>query len=119
MAVFTYCVVLAGVIGFQIALIFGAPWGRLTQGGANEGPLPTKGRVLAGVSILILIGMGGAALSTAGNWPNWPVWTVWPALAVQALSCLANWVTPSKPERRLWGPITTGMLVLLIAVAFF
>ena len=119
MAVFAYCVVLAGVIGFQIALIFGAPWGRLTQGGANDGPLPTKGRSLAGLSILILIGMGGGALSASGIWPDWPAWTIWPALAVQSLSCLANWITPSRPERQLWGPITTGMLLLLMAVALF
>ena len=118
MAVTAYSVLIVSVIGFQVALILGAPWGRLTQGGTVDGALPAKGRVLAGLSILVLAGMGGAAFSAAGSWPNWPAWTIWPALAVQALSCLANWITPSQPERRLWGPITTVMLAVLATIAF-
>jgi len=106
-----YAVICVAVIGFQIALIVGAPWGRITQGGQVDGPLPRRGRILAAVSIFILAFMALSVLSTAGMAVDWPKWTVWVALAVQALSALANWITPSAPERRLWGPITTVMLL--------
>lgn len=104
-----------GVIGFQIALIFGAPWGRITQGGQLEGPLPQSGRLIAAASIVLLTGMALAVLSADGRWPGWPSWTGWGAIGVTAVSTVLNWITPSAPERRLWGPIMTGMLVLAVA----
>lgn len=107
------------VIGFQIALILGAPWGRITQGGQVEGSLPLSGRLAAFVSIFILAAMALAALSAAGmsgllgpvvgpvQVPDWPRWTGWTAFGAQCVVALFNWITPSAPERRLWGPITT------------
>ena len=108
-----------GVIGFQIALIFGAPWGRVTQGGQTEGPLPRSGRIVAAASIAILIGMAFAILSADGRWPQWPSWAGWAAVAVNALSMVLNWITPSAAERKLWAPIMTVMFVLAVAVVFF
>ena len=55
---FAYTAIILGVVAFQVALIAGAPWGRLTQGGLYEGALPTWGRAAAGVSIFILIALG-------------------------------------------------------------
>jgi hypothetical protein len=111
----TYAVACLGVIGFQIALILGAPWGRITQGGQVEGSLPLTGRVAAFVSIFILVTMGLAALSAAGmsgplgpvQVPDWPRWAGWTAFGAQCVVAFFNWITPSAPERRLWGPITT------------
>jgi len=111
-----YCLILLGVVAFQVGLIVGMPWGRLTQGGKNEGPLPVSGRVAAGLSVIILAAMGASILSAGGGWPNWPAWTGWAALGVNCLVTLANWATPSVPERKLWGPITTVMLVIALAV---
>ncbi len=95
---------------FQIALILGAPLGRYTQGGQHEGALPPSGRIIAAVSIPIVLFQGLAILSAAG-FPGlgWPVWTGWVAFAVTGVSTVLNWITPSKPERAVWGPI---MLVL-------
>lgn len=114
-----YCAMIFGVIGFQIALILGAPWGRITQGGQTEGPLPGSGRFVALASIAILIGMALAILSSDGRWPGWPAWTGWVAVAVNALSMVLNWITTSAPERMLWGPIMTVMFVLALAVVWF
>lgn len=111
-----YCVMILGIICFQIALIFGAPWGRLTQGGQTDGALPASGRVIAAASIFILTGMALAVLSAEGAWPGWPSWTLWIALAVNALSMVLNWITPSEKERRLWGPIMTAMFLLALAI---
>ena len=107
-----------GVIGFQVALILGAPWGRLTQGGQTEGPLPLSGRIIAAVSIGILIAIPVALLSADGRWPNWPNWTAWGAVAVLSISTVLNWITPSSAERKLWGPIMTLMLILAIAIVW-
>ena len=90
-----------GVIGFQIALILGAPWGRLTRGAHTEGPLPRSGRIVAAASIAMLVGMALAILSADGCWPGWPSWTGWAAVAVNALSMVLNWLTASEAERRV------------------
>ncbi|SMY08468.1 hypothetical protein [Flavimaricola marinus] len=110
-----YAAFCAAVIGFQICLIAGAPWGRLTQGGTHPGALPRAGRLAAAASIFLLAAMALAVMSGAGLWPYWPVWTGWTALAVQVLSVVLNWITPSAPERRLWGPVTSVMLALACA----
>jgi hypothetical protein len=114
-----YSMMIFGVIGFQIALILGAPWGRLTQGGRIEGPLPWSGRLAAAASIVLLIGMALAVLSADGRWPHWPFWTGWMAVAVNAASMVLNWITPSARERALLGPIMTVMLGLAVAVTAF
>ena len=90
-----------GVIGFQIARILGAPWGRLTQGGHTECPSARSGRIVAAVSIAMLVGRALAILSADGRWPGWPSWTGWAAVAVNALSMVLNWLTRSEAERRL------------------
>lgn len=113
---FVYAATCVAVIGFQMALIAGAPWGHLTQGGRYEGSLPTQGRVAAGGSIFLLAAMALAILSATGQWPHWPTWTGWAALGIQGLTTLMNWATPSIPERRLWGPTNTVMLALAVAV---
>jgi len=111
-AALVYVLIIAVVIVFQLCLIAGAPWGRLTQGGRHEGALPASRRIAAGLSIMLLAAMGTAIASSAGLFPRWPDWTGWVATGVQGLSTLLNWITPSRPERRLWGPVTTAMLAL-------
>ncbi|PLW78485.1 hypothetical protein [Cohaesibacter celericrescens] len=113
---YIYCAIILGVIGFQVALILGAPWGRITQGGQVDGPLPRSGRIIAAVSIAILVGMALAILSADGCWPGWPSWTGWAVVAMNAVMMVLNWITPSTAERKLWGPITTVILVLALTV---
>ncbi|TNY47016.1 hypothetical protein FGC33_03550 [Streptococcus pyogenes] len=113
-----YGALILGVIGFQVALILGAPWGRLTQGGQVEGALPRSGRMVAALSIVLLVAMALAILSADGHWPGWPRWTGWGAVAVTGVSMVLNWITPSAAERRLWGPIMTLMFGLSFAVCW-
>lgn len=105
-----YATACLAIAFFQIALIAGAPLGRYTQGGQHAGALPLSGRIIAAVSIPVVLFQGVAILSAAG-FPglDWPRWTGWVALAVQVVSTVLNWITPSKPERAVWGPV---MLVL-------
>ena len=113
---YVYWIFCLGVIGFQVALIAGAPWGHITQGGQHDGALPVKNRILAGISVFLIAGKALAIGSAGGFWPLWPDWTAWAALALQAVVTLLNWITPSNPERRLWAPITTFMLVIAALV---
>ena len=73
-------------------------------------------RIAAAVSIGLLAFMAAGVSSAAGYTPGWGAWSGYVAVGVQGLSALLNWITPSKPERRLWGPITTVMLALAIYV---
>jgi len=111
-AAVVYALICIAVMLFQVCLVAGAPWGRLTQGGSHSAALPAPNRVIAGLSIILLTLMAGSMLSAADNWPHWPRWMGWAALGVQAISTLLNWITPSRVERLLWAPITTTMLVL-------
>ena len=104
-----------GVILFQVGLIIGLPWGHLTQGGQYVGALPISGRLIAGVSIILLVLFAYSVMSKQTKWlPHWPAWTGWATLVVQGISMLLNWITPSQSERYLWGPITTLMFVLVV-----
>ena len=116
--IYLFCFGVIAVIGFQVALILGAPWGRVTQGGQVEGPLPPRGRIIAALSIVILAGIALALLSADGRWPNWPRWTAWAALAVLFVSTVMNWITPSAAERKLWGPIMTAMSIVATVIVW-
>jgi hypothetical protein len=56
-------VVMVAVAAFQVALVFGAPWGAYTQGGGTKGALDTSGRVVAAISCAILLVMAAAILA--------------------------------------------------------
>ncbi|MCT4553341.1 MAG: hypothetical protein N4A53_01515 [Pelagimonas sp.] len=101
------------MIFFQFALIAGAPLGPWTQGGQVEGALPLSGRMIAALSVLILLFQGLSILSAAG-FPglSWPVWTGWLAFAVSCLTGVLNTITPSQRERAVWAPITWVMAAL-------
>ena len=105
------------IVFFQIALIAGVPLGRYTQGGQNDGALPMSGRLIAAVSIPVVLFQALAILSAAG-FPglDWPRWTGWMAFAVQVVSTCLNWITPSKPERAVWGPVTLVMSAMALVV---
>ena len=111
-----YAFLIIGIISFQAALVAGAPWGHLTQGGRYQGQLPLRGRMVAGFSIALLLCMGAAIVSSAGLVHLAPAWAGSVTVGVQTLSTVANWVTPSTSERRLWGPISTVMLAAALFV---
>lgn len=101
------------IVAFQVALIAGAPLGPWTQGGQNPGALPRAGRIVAALSIPVALFQGLAIVGAAG-FPglDWPRWTGWVALFLTALSCVLNWITPSAPERAVWGPVILVMVAL-------
>lgn len=102
-----------GIVFFQCALIGGAPLGPWTQGGQHPGALPVSGRILALISVGVVVFQGLAVLSAAG-FPglNWPRWTGWLALGVSVMSAVLNGITPSARERAVWFPVMIVMVGL-------
>lgn len=105
------------IVFFQIALIAGVPLGCYTQGGRHEGALPLSGRMVAGLSIPVLMFQGLAILSAAG-FPGlgWPRWTGWAGFGVQCATAGLALVTPSGAERAVWGPVTVVMAAMALVV---
>lgn len=93
----------------HIALAAGAPLGRYTVGGRFPGRLPPLWRALALVQAGMLVGMALVVLGQAHG-VVLPAGLFWAVVAVTALSCLANALSRSRPERRLWTPVLLAML---------
>lgn len=109
------------VVAFQLALVLGAPWGGLTWGGRFPGVLPPAMRALAGVSVLLLLGFLWVVRARAGllgsRAQRRSRAAIWGVVAYSALGLLANAVTPSVWERRLWLPVVVMMLATSLRVA--
>ncbi|WP_229747690.1 hypothetical protein [Marivita lacus] len=58
------------------------------------------------------------AILSAAGFPGlgWPRWTGWAAFAAQVASTVFNWITPSKLERAVWGPVTLVMSAMAVVV---
>ena len=115
---YLYVLILGAVVIFQLCLIFGAPWGKYTQGGRYKGTLPINGKIAAGFSIPILIFLGASISSAAGLMPFWERWTAYVAIAIQSLNTILNWISPSRKEKLLWGPVTSLLLLFAAYVVF-
>lgn len=104
---------------FQFVLALGAPWGRFTLGGRYPGRVPVPNRVAAVVQGGVLVFLALVVTARGGVFPGYsfPGWTIWLAVGVAAVSAVLNTITPSKPERLLWGPITWVMLAAAVVVA--
>ena len=112
---------LALVAVFHAAVVLGAPWGEVTQGGGTTGTLDASGRAVAAFSCTLALAMAVAVLGRAGEGPL----TQLPARATTVLAwfttvyavvaVVLNLVTRSAAERALWAPVS---LVLLALVAY-
>ncbi len=121
-AAIIYTLVTAGVVGFQLALALGAPWGAYAMGGAYPGRFPPALRVAAVVQAVLLGLMAGVVLARAGlmlpEWAPAAAWLIWPVVAFCAVSVILNTITPSAGERRIWAPVALLLLVCSFAVAW-
>ena len=111
---------MVGIAAFQVALVFGAPWGAYTQGGETEGALDAPGRVLAAVSCALLLVMAIAILARVHEGPlrNAPGRLVtalsWLTTIYSALAVVLNLATPSSSERAVFAPTAILLFVLVV-----
>jgi hypothetical protein len=120
-AALVFAIVTLVVIGFQIALALGAPWGEYAMGGANRGRLPPALRIAAIVQAIILAILAFGVLQRAGL-VDVPVlrdlpWLIWVAVAFSAVSLALNAISRSAAERRIWVPVALLMLGSSLLVA--
>jgi hypothetical protein len=111
------------VAGFQIALAFGAPWGRGAWGGAHD-VLPMRQRMASAVAAVVLVLGALFVLGRAGHWESsLPFgifrWGTWALVAGMALSAFGNFASSSPWERFLTGPIALLLALLCLAVALW
>ena len=116
-----YAAVTALVVGFQLALAIGAPWGAYAMGGAFPGRMPPAMRIAAVVQAIVLAGLAVIVLADAGLMSvsmviDWP-WLIWVPVAVAALAVVLNASTRSRGERRIWLPVAVVLLVCSLGVA--
>jgi predicted cobalt transporter CbtA len=107
---------------FQIAIVLGAPLGEYSYGGQNPGILKLPFRIASVFSALVMFAIAGHYLAQLGVFTplldqagnsiaNW-------GFAVFAgLSAIANNITRSQKEKRLWGGTTIAMLLAAVIVA--
>ena len=62
-------VLLVCIAAFQVALVFGAPWGAYTQEARRKAPSTRPDEVLAAASCVLLLVMAAAILARVGQAP--------------------------------------------------
>ncbi|WP_349627041.1 hypothetical protein [Leifsonia sp. C5G2] len=115
-ALLLLCVLLAALALFQLALVAGAPWGRLAWGGADR-VLPARRRVASAVAIVLYALFAAVFLAVAGmiasGLPDVVVRVLaWVIVAYLALGTVMNALSRSRPERYAMAPLS-GLLALL------
>jgi hypothetical protein len=110
------------IAAFHAALVLGAPWGALTQGGGTNGSLAGSGRIAAAVSCFLSVVMANAILGRVGRGPfglrSSRIATVlaWFTLVYTVIAVVLNLITRSSAERALWAPVSIALLGLITLV---
>ena len=107
---------------FQIAIVLGAPLGEYSYGGQNPGVLSLPFRIASAVSSLILFAIAGHYLAQLGVFTplldeSGNAIANWVFAAFAAANAIANNLTKSQKEKRLWGGTTLAMLLAAVIVA--
>ena len=108
------------VIFFQIALALGAPWGHLAMGGRFPGKFPAAMRIAAVLQAILMAAMAIVVAERVGFFAElrFPRSLFWGVTVLTFVSTVANFATPSIPERKLWAPVATLMCVSCFVIAF-
>lgn len=121
MAALLFAIATLVVIGFQVALAAGAPWGSYAMGGQRAGQYPPAMRAAALVQALLLALLAVIVLDAGGvlavGWTAALPWLAWIPVIASLASAIANAATRSAVERRLWLPVAIVMLLSSVTVA--
>ncbi len=107
---------------FQLAIVLGAPLGEYAFGGQRIGVLPPGFRVASFFSMVLALAIAGHYLAQLGLLsqllaPDLNQIANWGLVGFAALSALANNITRSQKEKRLWGGPTVAVLIAAVVVA--
>lgn len=110
------------VVLFQLALAAGAPWGGVAMAGKYPGRWPAPMRVAAVVQAGLLLAFGVVVMVRAGlvfpDWYQTSCGLIWGVVAISAVSCVMNLITPVRMERLLWAPVGAVLTICSLMVAF-
>jgi hypothetical protein len=114
-------VVLGVLVVFQLALAFGAPWGRFAWGGQHPGVLPARLRIGSAVSVLVYAVIALLAFDLAGVIDLVPTAVaqvgMWIVFGFFVLGTIMNAISRSKAERYAATPIAFVLAVLTLVIA--
>lgn len=120
-AAYLFSILIAFVVGFQLALALGAPWGELAMGGKFSGRLPPAMRIAALVQIVLLVFIALIVLTRAGvilgEFSSLSKSLIWAVVVFSLIGAILNTITPSKKERMLWAPVSLVLLICATCVA--
>ncbi len=106
------------VVGFQVALALGAPWGAYALGGKISGRWPARMRAAAIGPAVILTALAAIVLSRAGvalpGLAAGAPWLIWVVVAISAGALVVNVTTPG---RKHWALVVLVMLASSLVVA--
>lgn len=115
-------VLFIGIVGFQLALALGAPWGRASYGGGVEHP-GIDLRIGSAVAVVLWTAAAAIVLKRVG----FAVWAplprralpvaIWVLFGVMVVQVLLNTLTPSALERAIWLPVSALLAAALAIVA--
>lgn len=110
------------VVVFQWCVFLKKPWGEYTMGGKFDGILPKPYRIAALIQSFLLLFSGFVVLDyhhLLGIFSQrfLSIW-IWFVISLMFLSMIMNLMTKSKKEKRLWGPITVFMFVLVMIIVW-
>lgn len=117
-------VIALGVVGFQVALVAGAPWGEYTMGGRRTGTLPNSLRISAAVSAVIMLAQCGHYLAQAGVLSplldsTWNTVVNWAWFIFSVFGLVLNSISRSTKERNLWVPVLLVSTICTLLVALY
>jgi hypothetical protein len=110
-----------GIAAFQFALAAGAPLGRAAWGGAHE-RLPRNLRVASAVAVgvwvlAMLIVLAGAGFDASPIPASVADWATWLVAALLLLGSVMNFISRSRLEQLIWGPVALVLAGLTVIVA--
>ncbi len=116
-----FLLIILFVILFQLALVFGAPWGEYTMGGRFSGKLPLKIRIAVLFQLFVLILFSFIVLAKTQlafeQYQDFGRIGMWFIVGFFILGTILNLATPSKKERNLWGPVNLIALAISLILA--
>lgn len=120
-AAVVFCVLMAGLVVFQAALIVGAPMGHFAWGGQDR-VLPVQKRLGSVISIGLYLVFAVLVLQRAGvadviPWPAVTGVAIWVLAGYFVLGIVLNGISRSRPERWTMAPLCAVLAGLTVIVA--
>ena len=111
------CLLLAGLVVFQVLLVCGLPLGRFAWGGQQD-VLPSRLRVGSAVASVVYVVVGWVLVARAAQGAGGILGVVtWVVAGFFLLGTAGNLVSRSLPERLVMTPVAFALCALTVAVA--